>query len=591
MVSQITLGNFYTANGRTVVGGAGGSGIDTQSLIQSLTEARGLPATRLEDKITLNGTRSEALVEMKDLIDRLRDAANFLRNPPGVNNDTDNVFKHVTSSVSSNSAVAGSSYLTVTAVPGAVLQNYEISEIGSIARATKQSTGVFSIIDADSQAVFATPALNQFGDGTITVNGASITLADGDSLNTVAAKFNAVSDTSNIRASVVKITDGSFKMLFTATATGTSADFDLETAGTVSSDPDGALSQITFTTEQDATNAEFVIDGIAITRQSNSVDDVVEGLTFNLLQETPALTELQVSLSPDADLVKSGIINFVNVYNEFRTFYAKQTQVNSDGTTAEGAVLANNSVLRSTMNSISAKMAAIVAGISSGPNRLSDIGITSVDLPASEEAPLVRNAYTLDENKLTSAIAANFEGVRNVFEFRETSTNTNVRVFSRSNSLAASSLSLTLAPSSDTFQATYNNGSGPVTVDLDFQELTGGGYKLSGQTGTVLEGLVMVYSSSVDSTSTVTLTQGIGDLIYNLTDSLLEDESGSIDIELGSIADANTQLQKEIDTINLQVEEYRNQLLKKFGELEAAIVRVNTLLTSLQAQADARNNS
>lgn len=590
MVSQVTLGNFYSANGKTVVGGAGGSGIDTEGLIKSLTDAKALPATKLEDKITLNEKRSTALTEMKDLIDRFRDAANFLRNPPGVSNDTDNVFKHVTSGVTSNTSITGSTYLTVTATPGSDLRDYAIS-VTTLAKATKQSTGVISIATADSQAVFAAPAASQFGAGIIVVNGATITLADGDSLNTVASKFNAVSDTSGITASVIKITDGSFKLLYSATATGTTADFDLETVGTVSSDPSGALAQITFTTEQDATNAQFIIDGITITRQGNSIDDVIDGVTFNLLQATPALTTLTVSLKPDAELVKSGIINFVNVYNDFRTFYAKQTQVKSDGTTAEDSVLANNPTLRTAMNNISAKMATIVSGVSSSPNRLSDLGITSVDLPATDEAPLVRNAYTLDESKLDAAIAADFAGVRDVFEFQETSSNSNVRVFSRTNSLAASSLTLTLTPSTNTFQATYNNGSGPVTVSLDYTALTGGGYKLSGQSSTVFEGLVMIYGSSADSTSTMTLTQGVGDLVYNLTDDLLERDTGALDSELKSIADANTQLQKNIDTINTQVEDYRTQLLKKFGEMEAAISRVNSLLTNLQAQADARNNA
>ena len=51
MVSSIQLGNFFSFGGRTVSGSAGGSGIDTESLIKGLTDAKLIPATKLEDQI------------------------------------------------------------------------------------------------------------------------------------------------------------------------------------------------------------------------------------------------------------------------------------------------------------------------------------------------------------------------------------------------------------------------------------------------------------------------------------------------------------------------------------------------------------
>ena len=107
MVTQIQLGNFFTSGGKTVPGGVGGSGLDTQSLIEGLVEARRLPAVRIEEKITAGQARNAALVEYRTLLSTFRDAVNFMRNPPGVANDVDNVFRYTTSSLSSSTATGG----------------------------------------------------------------------------------------------------------------------------------------------------------------------------------------------------------------------------------------------------------------------------------------------------------------------------------------------------------------------------------------------------------------------------------------------------------------------------------------------------
>lgn len=596
MATQVQLGNFFSSGGKTVLGGVGGSGLDTEGLINSLAEAKALPATRLQDKIDLNDKRSTALTELKSLLDNFRDAANFLRNPPGVGNAADNVFKHVISNVVASNGVTGSNYLTVTAEPGVGARSFYIDEITSIAQAARQKTGTFAIADADTSVVNAAPAAGEFGIGTFTVNGADITLEDGDTLNEVAGKFNAVKSTTGIEASVVKLSDGNFTLLFNATATGVEAAFDLGDIGTVTSDVDGVLDQLTFTTTQTASDAEFVLDGVTITRSTNSIGDAVNGVTFNLIQDTldESLVneaEISISLTPDVELAKAGIINFANAYNDLRTFYATQTQSNDDGTTSEDSVLATNSTLRSIMNAVSGEIAQIVDGISTSPNRLSDLGVTSIDFPATDETPLVRNALTIDEAKLTAALQSNFDAVSKVFGTDFTSSNPNVVLFKNSNSVSITDFTLTVTPGSNIFQATYNNGSGDVTIDLTGTEIsTGSGYKLTGQAGTVLEGLELIYAGSEDSVSTIHITKGIASLIYNSTNNYLTVDTGAVDVELEALQDSTTKLQDDIDDINEQVEKFREQLLIKFGELERAISTVNTLLESLQAQADARNN-
>ena len=101
MVSSIQLGNFFNLGGKTVSGSAGGSGIDTEALIKSLTDAKMIPATQLQDKIKINDDKSAALGEFQTLLGKMKDAVSALRNPPGVGNAADDAFKYRTASITS----------------------------------------------------------------------------------------------------------------------------------------------------------------------------------------------------------------------------------------------------------------------------------------------------------------------------------------------------------------------------------------------------------------------------------------------------------------------------------------------------------
>lgn len=716
MVTSVQLGNFYTVNGRNVLGGSGGSGIDSQSLIKSLTDAKALPATKLQDQVKLNDSRSKALSDYKTLLSKFQDAANFLRNPPGVANETSNAFAYTKANVSYDTSSGGTAPLTVTTSPGATQNTYLIDQIISTAKATKQTTNNFSISDADQKVVYSSAGAGQFGAGTIVVKGATITLNDGDSLNSVASKFNAVSATTKIAATVVKVSTGTYSLLFSSTQTGTDAAFNLTSNATVTSAvPADVLTHLTFTNTQTASNASFILDGVTFTRQTNAISDVINGLTFNLQQATT--TDITVTVDPDTDTAKNAIINFANTYNDLRKFYAKQTEVGTDGKFKDTAVLANSDVLRTSISTIGDQVSRIVAGLSGNYTRLSDLNVTSTDLPATDTDPLVRNILTIDEGKLGSALSSNFSDIRKVFEYTFTSSDSRVKVFSRSNNASVQNFDLTIDPDSGIYRATYTlSGGGTGRVDLDatvgdsgitlrgssvaketkqrtgqFAIPTSGtqavyaspvsgqfgagtirvkgiditlddgdsldtvankfnavksttgidatvvkvsdgfyridfrgtqtgianGFDLSSPTTvtnatpstvlsnltftttqaaadattSALDGLVLVYGATTATTSTIKTTQGIGDLTYNFSSDILKRDTGQLDQEIKSITDATTRYNDNIKKINDQVDTYREQLVSKFAALESAISKVNTLLQSLDANQQAKNNS
>lgn len=597
MVTSIQLGNFYSVNGKTVLGGVSGSGLDTKSLLEALAAAKRLPAVELETKIELNALKSAALTEFRTLISAVKDATNFLRNPPGVNNAADSAFKYATTSITSNSAVTGSTYLSVSASPGAIKQSYQITDITSVARAKQQTTADISVASETAEAVSDTPAGGQFQAGTFTFNDQTITLEDGDSLIDVASKFNSVSSLTGITASIIKVADGTYRMQFSATATGTENDFDLNDMDTVTSDPSGVFASVGITDTQNAADAVFKFNGIDIERSSNNISDIVNNVTFTLLQETPTEpdpTAITITVEPDTQVARNGIVNLINAYNDLKVFAAKQTQVSEGGGYTEDALLADNTTFRTLMNAAEAQLTSFVQGLADGqPNRLADIGITFIDLPETVDTPQIRNILSLDEGKLNSALSTNYDGVRRVFEFDFVSSNPNLQVFSHTNALNVTGFTLNINPGTDTFEATYDLGAGPVTTAFEISDIGDPptGYKLTGPAGTALEGLVLLYNSTNVSTINVTATQGLADKLFNIADEPAQTTKGSITLEIQTLKDRETQYEKEIERIDRMVELFRDQLLAKFQALESALTNINTLLQSIDAQNQAQANN
>ena len=578
MVSSIQLGNVSQQNGRNVITGSSSGGIDTEALIDALSEAKRLPAVQLEGRIEANTARSTAYSEMRDILNRFRDAANFLRNPPGVQNSDDNVFEYRTTTIANSGATAGSTYLGVTAEPGAAVSNYDIT-VDQLATYNIKITNTFALADADTDAVDAAgpfvAGTYAFGDAAI-----NVTIGANDSLNQIAAKINAVSQQSKVSATVVKVSDGNFRLSLKTTETGT--EFNYAT-------PAG-FAFGGWATETNAVDAMMTVDGTTITRGKNSINDVVDGITFNLKAVTPPADTLTLGIGADTEVVKSAIFNFVDAYNEFRIFAAKQMEVGDNGRPTETAVLSGSSTLRSVLTRVNTEVSDIVEGITAGDaDRLSDIGITFSDFPGDEETPFVRNVLNIDEDKLDSALAANFDEVRRVFEFDFTSTDPNLTVFARDNNLDTSAITVNINYGSAIFEATYHDGTGFVTVALEAEPLASGtGVVLRGQDGSVLQGLVMIYASAVDNFIDLDMTQGIGDRVFNTLEDVLDEDEGFLTVEMETIEDSSVRLQEEIDRIDGIVEKYREQLLRQFSALERAISQANTLLQSLTAQANAR---
>lgn len=450
------------------------------------------------------------------------------------------------------------------------------------------NTSAASAVEAALDRAFGTRALTD------------ITISSGDSLVDIAAAVNAKTATTGVSASIIQVSSTDFRIVLQAEDVGIDNSFAII-------DDNDVIGDVTFTDAQTAQDAIIAVNGIVIERSSNNIDDVIDGLTFNLNNVTDAFTTqtafdalvnpdiVTAEIEKDTDTAKAGILNFINAYNAFRVFADEQTaRDESTGAFLETAVLGNNTTLGVFIQQFSDEITSIVGGVSnSNFKALSNIGITVVDFEGDAETPETTNILTVDEDVLDEALASNYANIREIFEFSFTSSSSDLSIFSRTNALTLTSFQLQIDTSADEgeeVQLLDENGSAILDDEGDPIYLTLDGTTIRGQDGTPVEGLVLIYTGSGSETIDVSVSQGVGDRFYNFLEGILDDD-GTLDLAVDDIADEDERLQDEIDDIDAQIETYRETLLTQFSALEEAISRVNTLLSFLDVSSQAFFNS
>ncbi len=119
-------------------------------------------------------------------------------------------------------------------------------------------------------------------------------------------------------ASIVQTSPGAYKLVLSGKNTGATNAFTITNSLTGGTPP--ALTDTT----QTAINAAFTVNGLAVTSASNTVSDVVAGVTLSLTKKDPATT-VTVKVERDTDKSKALINKFISAYNDLQTFAKDQT--------------------------------------------------------------------------------------------------------------------------------------------------------------------------------------------------------------------------------------------------------------------------
>lgn len=244
----------------------------------------------------------------------------------------------------------------------------------------------------------------------------TITLADGSahtldmtgkdtSLNGLVSAINADPD---IGVNATLVNDGSgtpYRLLLTARQTGEDAAIArIEVAGNQDLQDfigyDKAGGATANFSEQAATNAQLSINGIAISSQTNTIHDAIDGVELTLTKTTD--TPAALSITRDDSVATKAINDFVSAYNSLQDTLKSLTSYDTEN--QQGSALTGDSLARRVQNELRSPLNSALGG--PGALSLSRIGITTD--PSTGK-------LNIDDTKLGEALSADLRGVTALF--------------------------------------------------------------------------------------------------------------------------------------------------------------------------------
>lgn len=355
---------------------AGGlaSGLDSNSIVEQLVKLESRPLALLSGRQSALKSQVSLLGELSGKLAALEKAAEALGK----------------SGVARQKVAQSPTSATVVPTQGGTAGRFEL-EVHSLAQAAR----------ARSQGFASAAAPVRGGSLALTVQGQAyaVTIADGASLQQVADALN----TSGAPVSAAVISDGVQSYLTLSNR---------QTGYPLSGAPGDALQVVETSTgsagqplgiaiTQTAANAQFTLDGLTMTRQSNEVTDAVAGVRLTLKAESPAGPE-ELVLEADAEATAQNLQTFVTAYNEALALLQKQLAVapaaNRDFT------LAGDTTVRGLAASLQ-RLVSTTVGSSGSVRALADLGLkTNRD-----------GSLSLDTAALAAAVARAPQAVEGLF--------------------------------------------------------------------------------------------------------------------------------------------------------------------------------
>jgi flagellar hook-associated protein 2 len=363
-----------------------GSGLDLSSLTEAILSERSRPLTQLQNKNADYAKRSDALKQLNARLLTLTSAADALKSRElGLG-------RQVTST---NLSTA-----TATATTEAELTNVNLT-VNRLATSLSQASRVYGAKSSAVLAGGATTATFELRKGGASA-GTAITIdATNDSLTGLRDAINAAD--AGVRASIVDV-DGSgsqYKLVLNSSGSGASGRVELvETSATgtgadlnlASLNPPGATSDFS------ALDASFSLNGLALTRASNTVSDAVAGMTITFKETGNATLNV---IAKTADLSEK-ISAFVKAYNDAQDFISGQYNKDSQG--RPSGVLAGDPTIRTIQRQLRDTVGANAVGNGGAFRNLTEIGVGRDQ----------NGKLTLDATKLGEKLTNNFSDVQSL---------------------------------------------------------------------------------------------------------------------------------------------------------------------------------
>lgn len=535
----------------TTSGTTNSSSIDWSALIQSAVDAKTAQADTISTTITNNEAKIAAYQTLQSDLQTLYSGLSSLSTAV-VNSLSTSAFATRAASISSTGDVSASSALSMTIKNGAAIGDHALT-ISQLATAHKVS-GTAQSSRTDELGYSGTFSIGLEGGST-----ADITVTDTMSLQDVVDAINAQTSTTNVQASIVQVSSTSYQMVLTGTEDAADIVYSSASGDDIMNELGVTDSSGSFTNViQESQSAEFTLDGIAMSRDTNDISDVLSGVTFSLLQATPDGTSLNISIETDTSQIQSALETFVINYNAFRDEVIAQQATATDGTADSSAVLFGDGTMRNIMDALQNALNTTVNGMT-----MSDLGLSFNE----------KNELELDTSTLSDILSTNLSGVTTLLSAQTTTSSSQLSVVNTGTSPQSFTLDLAVDADGNLTSASVGGDASLFTIS---------GTTIIGASGSVYAGMAFTYSGSTSQSITVTSTSGIATQLYRIA----KDQSsstGALQTQIDRLTTRDDELQQRVDDINSAASTLQSRLETQYAKYQAAIESANSTLDYLKA--------
>ena len=349
----------------------GTSSIDVAAIVEQLMTVENKPLERIKTQIEQKKLVISDLGTIKSKVATFQDALKVFQTPSTFNNSAaSSSDATVVSATASNGAIKGNHSVTVTSLATAT-RNSVSGYASSTALATVDATNGFAI-------TVAGVTYNTNGSKTQTVSGVTTTTANAvavlgatPTITDLKSWINGLGV--NVSASVVETTSSSnWALMIQGTQTGSTNAISFTGLTGLT----GATPALTNTPVATAANASFMVNGTTFSRASNTVTDVIDGLTLSL--NKASVTAQTISVTKGADISSEAINTLIAAYNDVMSTHKSMT-ANSANSDKPGN-FANSPSTLSFINQIKDSFAKGISYASNGTLKTMSLSSLGIDL-------------------------------------------------------------------------------------------------------------------------------------------------------------------------------------------------------------------
>ena len=393
-----------------------GSGLNTTELIEALVEADTVAASEnlnnLEEnakaKISAFSILKSNLKDFKDIVNEIQSQQQY----GFIGQTSDATVATLTASGSKAGSTINSSLTVSTLASSHSLTGPTYSSPTATVGA-RTLTINFGTWSADPTAGGGQSFTSNGQDQIQVTTSSSATLVDlRDLINTT------VTDSDNdgqkdVNASI--IFDGTNYMLMLKSQSGESYEMKVSDSNASPAYAYDATDGAQLTQRVAGTDSAFTVDGISMTRSSNSVDDLFDGFTLDLKKTSG--TAIRVSSEVDLSSVQTLVEGYVGTYNEVMESLQAMGANDQVDQENDGALI-GDSTLREIMRELREMSSTAIGGYEGGPYYLSYLGVSTER----------DGSLSFDRTKLETQFKSKPETVRAFFTNNYATSNSNITI-------------------------------------------------------------------------------------------------------------------------------------------------------------------